>query len=217
MGRFSLAREQMVDTQIRTADVTAYDVLDAFLTVPRELFVPASQTRLAYSDADIRISHTRVMTQPSPLAKLIQLADIKPDDLVLVIGSNTGYSAALVSRLANTVVAVENSEELTERAEATIADLGYDNVAVIFGELAEGVASEGPYDVILIEGTVEEVPENLQHQLKDGGHLIAVDGMSRRGEAIKILRTGDHFSRISAFDTIAPVLPEFRKEQGFAF
>lgn len=217
MGDYSEARRQMVDTQIRTTDVTAYNVLEAFLSVPRELFVPASMRSLAYSDADIRISDTRVMTQPSPLAKLLQLADIEKDDLVLIIASNSGYSAALASQLANTVVAVESDEELAERSQNTIADLGFDNVAVISGDLAEGVPSEGPYDVILIEGVVEEIPKTLLEQLKDGGRLITVNGEGRRAEALKILRTGDAFSRAPAFDTNAPILAEFRRKAVFRF
>ncbi|WP_319531931.1 protein-L-isoaspartate O-methyltransferase [uncultured Cohaesibacter sp.] len=210
------ARRQMVDTQIRTTDVTAYNVLDAFLSVPRELFVPSSSKAFAYSDADIRISENRIMMQPSPLAKLLQLADISKDDLVLVIASNSGYSAAIISQLANTVVAVENDEDLVQRSQDTISDLGYDNVAVISGDLAEGVSSEGPYDVILIEGTVEDIPQHLLEQLKDGGRLVTVSGTDRRAEAVKILRTGNHFSRIAAFDTNAPILSEFRKPSEFS-
>ena len=217
MNKFRQAREQMVDNQVRTTDVTDYNILDAFLTVPRELFVPSKKRALAYSDAEIRINENRILTQPSPLAKLLQLADISSSDLVLIIASNSGYSAALASRLANTVVAVENDDKLTQQAETVISDLGYDNVAMISGNLKEGVPTQGPYDVILIEGTVGEVPQTLLDQLKDGGKLITVEGNSRRAEAIKILRTGNHFSRMSAFDTNAPILPEFIKEDGFVF
>ncbi|TLP49186.1 MULTISPECIES: protein-L-isoaspartate O-methyltransferase family protein [Cohaesibacter] len=217
MNKFRQAREQMVDNQVRTTDVTDYNVLDAFLTVPRELFVPSKKRSLAYSDADIEIDNGRILTQPSPLAKLLQLADISSDDLVLIIASNSGYSAALASRLANTVVAVENNDDLTQQAETVISELGYDNVAMISGHLKEGVPTQGPYDVILIEGTVGEVPQTLLDQLKDGGKLVTVEGNARRAEAIKILRTGDHFSRMSAFDTNAPILPEFVKEDAFVF
>lgn len=217
MIKFSDARQQMVDTQVRTTDVTAYNVLDAFLSVPRELFVPANKRTLAYSDADIRISDTRVLTQPSPLAKLLQLADITSNDLVLIIAPATGYSAALASLLANTVVAVESDDEVAQEAEKVISELGYDNVAMISGDLTIGVPTEGPYDVILIEGTVGEIPQSLLDQLKDGGKLVTVEGNARRAEAVKILRTGDHFSRMSAFDTNAPVLPEFVKKEDFTF
>ena len=217
MGEYDEARQQMVDTQIRTTDVTAYNVLDAFLTVPRELFVPTSLRPLSYSDADIKISDSRTMAQPSPLAKLLQLADISEQDLVLVIAPNSGYSAALASRMANTVVALESDEALAENAQTIMSDLGYDNVAILSGALAEGVSSEGPYDVIFIEGTVEEIPQGLLDQLKDGGRLVTVDGAGRRAEAIRILRTGNHFSRMSAFDTNAPILPEFIREEAFSF
>ena len=217
MIKFSDARQQMVDTQVRTTDVTAYNVLDAFLAVPRELFVPANKRTLAYSDADIRISDTRVLTQPSPLAKLLQLADISSNDLVLIIAPATGYSAALASRLANTVVAVESDDDVAQEAEKVISELGYDNVAMISGDLTIGVPTEGPYDVILIDGTVGEIPQSLLDQLKDGGKLVTVEGNARRAEAVKILRTGDHFSRMSAFDTNAPILPEFVKKEDFSF
>ena len=119
---------------VRTTDVTDYNILDAFLTVPRELFVPSKKRALAYSDAEIRINENRILTQPSPLAKLLQLADISSSDLVLIIASNSGYSAALASRLANTVVAVENDDKLTQQAETVISDLGYDNVCNDFGK-----------------------------------------------------------------------------------
>ena len=217
MAGFDIARQQMVDTQIRTTDVTAYNVLDAFLTVPRELFVPVSLRSLAYSDATIAISTDREMMQPSPLAKLLQLADIKPDDLVLVIAPNSGYSAALASRLANTVVALEKDQSLADEAQDIISGLSYDNVAVIEGKLEEGAASEGPYDVILIEGVVEDIPALLLDQLKDGGRLVTIDGADNKAEAVTILRTGDHFSKLSAFDCNAPRLPDFRKQAGFSF
>ena len=143
MIQFERARTNMVDCQIRTTDVTSYAVLNAFLTVPRENFVPEADRDFAYSDAEIRISNTRIMTQPSSLAKMLQLADIKPDDLILIIGSGSGYTAALASKLSNTVVAVESDEKLAEAAEAAISNLGYDNVAVIAADVKEGVPSEG--------------------------------------------------------------------------
>lgn len=217
MGEYADARRQMVDNQIRTTDVTAYNVLDAFGSVPRELFVPSSLRALAYSDSDIKISDNRTMMQPSPLAKMLQLADISKDDLVLMIGVNSGYSAALVSQLANTVVAIESGEDLVEKAQTSLTDLGCDNVAVISGDLIKGSPSQGPFDVIFIEGAVEQIPQDLLKQLKDGGVLVTVDGAERRAEAVKMLRIGDSFSRIPAFDTNAPVLEEFRKPEGFQF
>ncbi len=217
MGEYADARRQMVDNQIRTTDVTAYNVLEAFEVVPRELFVPAHLRNLAYSDVDIVISDSRCMMQPSPLAKLLQLADIKSEDLVLVIGAQAGYTAALASKMANTVVAVESDEALVEQAQDTLTRLGFDNVAMISGDIAKGYVSEGPYDVIVIEGAVEQLPDDLLNQMKDGGVLVTVDGKERRAEAIKILRNGESFSRIPAFDTNAPILTEFSKPVGFSF
>lgn len=215
MSEFGKARQRMVDNQIRTTDVTSYPVLDAFLTVPREKFVPTPMRSLAYSDSDIRISDHRVMTQPSPLAKMLQLAAIKPDDIVLIIASGSGYTAALASRLSNTVVAVEQDEALAQTSETAISALGYDNVAVISCDPKEGVPSEGPYDVIFIDGAVEEVPQGLLDQLKDGGALVTAEGRDHMAEAVRILRNGDHFSRMPAFDTNAPMLAEFTRTPSF--
>nr|WP_321457113.1 protein-L-isoaspartate O-methyltransferase [uncultured Cohaesibacter sp.] len=217
MVEYSQARLTMVNNQIRTTDVTSYSVLQAFLEVPREKFVPEEQGALAYSDADITISASRTMTQPSPLAKMLQLADIKPEDLVLIIASGSGYSAALASRLSNTVVAVETDETLALAAEASISDLGFDNVAVISADVTKGVPSEGPFDVIFIDGCVEEVPQNLLEQLKNGGVLVTAIGYDQMAEAVRIVRNNDHFSSIPAFDINAPVLSEFQKAPAFQF
>ncbi|MCV6574221.1 MAG: protein-L-isoaspartate O-methyltransferase [Cohaesibacter sp.] len=217
MGEYADARRQMVDNQIRTTDVTAYHVLKAFESVPRELFVPSHMRNLAYSDVDIALTDMRCMMQPSPLAKLLQLAEITADDLVLVVGAQSGYTAALISKMANTVVAVESDDALVEQAQEILTNLSYDNVAMIGGDITKGYASEGPYDVIVVEGAVEDIPRDLLNQLKDGGALVAIDGKERRAEAIKILRQGDNFSTIAAFDTNAPALAEFAKPEEFAF
>lgn len=217
MAGYTESRRQMVDNQIRTTDVTAYNVLEAFGSVPRELFVPSSQQALAYSDSDITVSETRTMMQPSPLAKLLQLTDINANDLVLVIAPNSGYLLALAAQLGNTIVAVENDERLVEKAEGVLSKLGIDNVAVIAGDVSEGAPSQGPFDKIIIEGAVEQIPQSILDQLKDGGSLVTVDGAERRAEAVRVLRTGDTFSQITAFDTNAPVLDEFRKTPEFTF
>ncbi|WP_316862349.1 protein-L-isoaspartate O-methyltransferase [uncultured Cohaesibacter sp.] len=215
MSATSKARKQMVDTQIRTMDVTSYSVLQAFSDVPREKFVPESYRPFAYTDASIPISDRRTMTQPMPLSRLLQLADIKADNLVMIIASGSGYTAALASRLANTVVAVEQNEILAAQAEKSISGLGYDNVAVVTADLTEGVPSQGPYDVILIDGTVEDIPQSILDQLKDGGTLVTVTGSDYTTKAVKIIRTGDHFSSVAAFEASAPVLWQFKNEQGF--
>ncbi len=168
MMDFAAARIKMVDNQIRTTDVTSHSVLNAFLSVPREAFVPANLRPLAYIDEDMQIAAAangqpaRYIMEPSPLAKLLQLGAITKDDLVLEIGCGGGYTAALLSQIAGSVVAVECDESLAAKATATLADLGYDNVAVVTGDLAAGYANDAPYDVIFINGAVEEVPQSRQ-------------------------------------------------------
>ena len=130
---YKAARTKMVDNQIRTTDVTSHEVLDAFLTVPREEFVPAAVKPLAYIDNDIQLAPGRFLMEPSPLAKLIQLADIAPNDIVLEVGCGTGYLAALAAPIASAVVALEDDPDLAAKASAVLSELGMNTVAVVEG------------------------------------------------------------------------------------
>jgi protein-L-isoaspartate(D-aspartate) O-methyltransferase len=177
------ARQKMVDNQIRTTDVTSHSVLKAFLTVAREDFVPTPLKPLAYIDDDMQIAAggddgvARYVMEPSPLAKMLQLAQINRDQVVLEIGCGSGYTAAILSLLAGSVVAVESDAELAEAASERLSDGGYDNVAVVTGDLEKGYAAEAPYDVIFINGAVETVPAALFDQLREGGRLVAAVGV----------------------------------------
>ena len=160
---FSEQRVKMVDGQIRTTDVTSAPLLEAMLAVPREAFVPAKRRNLAYIDEDILISDERegaprYLMEPSPFAKLAQLAEIRPGDAVLDVGAGTGYCAAVLSRLARSVVALESDDSLAEQATSALASLGYDNVSVVRGALPAGHPAGAPYDVIFVGGSVEELP-----------------------------------------------------------
>ncbi len=175
---FSERRVKMVDGQLRTTDVTNAALLEAFLSLPREVFVPADQRDLAYIDEDIRIASgpdgARYLMEPSPMARLLQLAEVGATDRVLVIGCGSGYSAAVLSRLAGSVVALESDAVLAELAESTLAQLGCDAVTVVRGALREGHAAKAPYDVIFIDGAVEELPAGLTDQLSEDGRLVVV-------------------------------------------
>jgi protein-L-isoaspartate(D-aspartate) O-methyltransferase len=217
MMDFTAARIKMVDNQIRTTDVTSHSVLEAFLAVPREAFVPAAQKPLAYIDNDIEIAPGRYLMQPSPLAKLIQLATVAESDVVLEVGCGTGYASAVLSLLAGSVVALESDEALAAQAGETLAELGYDNVAVVAGKLEEGYGAEAPYDVIFVNGAVEVLPEALFGQLRDGGRMVAVEGYGNASQARLFVKERGTASEIRAFNTAVKPLPGFRKAAEFVF
>lgn len=223
MTDFEIARTNMVDNQIRTTDVTSHSILSAFLAVPREAFVPEKLAALAYTDSDIEVKPAgaggvaRYVMEPSPLAKLLQLAEIRPGDVVLEIGAATGYAAAIISRLASSVVALESDEELVAKATENLSAQGCDNVAVVKGSLEKGYAAEAPYDVIFINGAVEVIPDALFEQLRDGGRLVAVTGYGNASTAGVFIREKGAVSNRFAFNTSVKGLPGFRKAAEFVF
>lgn len=212
---YAALRMKMVDGQIRTTDVTSHSVLDAFTAVPREVFVPDAKKAVAYIDNDVEIAVGRYMMAPSPLAKMLQLAEIRSTDQVLDLGAGTGCTAAVLSHLAGSVVALESDADLAATAKANLA--GYSNVAVVSGELAQGCASKGPYDVIVVGGAVEEVPEALFAQLKQGGRLVAIVGRGLSSGAHIYVREGASHSERFAFNASVHLLPGFEKTPEFQF
>lgn len=214
---YKAARTKMVDNQIRTTDVTSHAVLDAFLGVPREEFVPAALRPLAYIDNDIQIAPGRYLMEPSPLAKLIQLAAVESGDVVLEVGCGSGYASAILSRLAGSVVALESDAELAATAAETLSRLGCDNVAVVTGALEKGYADEAPYDAIFVHGAVEFVPDALCAQLRDGGRLVVVEGHGNASQARLYVKEGGRTSQRSVFNTCVKPLPGFSKAREFVF
>lgn len=218
---FQDLRTKMVDNQIRTTDVTDLAVIDAFLTVPREAFVPTVRQAVAYIDEDQPLetdgSAPRYLMEPSPFAKLIQLARVNKNDVVLDIGCGTGYSSAILSHLAGSVIGLESDSTLSAAATARLAELGYDNVVIVSGEMHAGYPSEAPYDVIMIEGGVDFVPDVLFQQLKEGGRLVAVEGRGNASVArIYVKENGVASGRI-AFNTAVRPLPGFERIPQFEF
>jgi protein-L-isoaspartate(D-aspartate) O-methyltransferase len=224
MADLSLQRHNMVESQVRPSDVTDRRILRAMADIPREAFIEPERRALAYLDIDLPISARgalstpgRAMLAPRTFAKLVQLAAIEPTDIVLDVGCATGYSTAILSRLAQTVVALENDPKLAAEATRTLQSLGVDNAAVVEGPLNAGYPSEGPFDVIVVEGAVSEVPAALLGQLNDGGRLVAIlaDRVPSRGAVWR--RTGTTTAHRDAFDAAAPILPGFEKKPGFVF
>jgi protein-L-isoaspartate(D-aspartate) O-methyltransferase len=222
MVDFAKARTTMVDCQIRTIDVTEYDVLDAFSSVPREQFVPDHLKPLAYIDEDILVSakgaEPRYVMEAGPLARLLQLAEIAATDRVLDVGATTGYSAALLSQLAASVVALESDADLAAAAQANLATLGVDNVEVVVGPLTAGCPDKAPFNVILIEGSVEQIPDALYQQLAEGGRIVAVAGShGLAARATVYTRSGESVSGRPAFNTHIRPLPGFAQPKAFVF
>lgn len=220
---FESARARMVDNQLRTTDVTSHSLLSAFLNVPREAFVAEKLAALAYIDSDLEIAAAtdglapRYVMEPSPLAKLLQAAEIGADDVVLDVGAGTGYASAIISRLAKSVVALESDENLASSAKTVLAEQGFGNVTVVKGNLEKGHAAEAPFDVIFLNGAVEVVPEALFDQLRDGGRLIAVIGYGNSSAAQLYVREGASVSKRFLFNTSVKPLPGFRKVVEFVF
>lgn len=217
MADYAQRRTTMVDTQVRPSDVTKFPIIDAMLSVPRESFVPAARREAAYVGENLSLGGTRVILDPRTLAKMLDAADIQPDEMVLDIGAGLGYSAAIAARLAEAVVALEEDTAMAAEAETALSEAGIDNVAVIEGPLAEGSAKHGPFDVILIQGAVQQVPDAITAQLKDGGRIAAIFdegtlGVTRIGYKIDGEMTWRY-----AFNAGAPVLPGFEAAQTFLF
>jgi protein-L-isoaspartate(D-aspartate) O-methyltransferase len=223
MEDFTASREKMVDSQLRTEDVTDYAILAAMGEIPRERFVPARLRPLAYIDEDIVVKEAagatpaRCLMEPAPFARLLQAASIMPSDILLDIGCATGYSTAVLARLANSVVAVEEDPELAALASETLVDLGIANAAVVIGPIIEGYPAEGPYDVIFLGGAVEHVPEALFGQLKEGGRLVGVIGYGRAASATIFTRTEGQIGCRVAFNAHVCPLPGFAKPKAFVF
>ena len=218
---FAAARANMVNCQVRPTDVTDYALIDAMLDVPRERFVPADRRFASYLDEDIEVADgpegRRFMLEPSPFAKLVQLADVGPGDTILDVGCTTGYSTAVLARIGGSVIAVESDEDLVSRATEALNELGIDNAAVVQGPLNEGYAKEAPYDVIVLEGAVDEVPDVILDQLAEGGRLVTVVGRGLAARARLFVREGGAVSSRPEFNAAIPSLPGFEARGGFVF
>jgi protein-L-isoaspartate(D-aspartate) O-methyltransferase len=212
---FQAQRIKMVDGQLRTTDVTGHALLNAFLEVPREMFVPERKRELAYVDADIEVTPGRYLMEPSPLAKLIALAEVKSGDKVLLIGCDTGYAAAILSKLAALVVAVECDAALVAAALENLAALGISNVELVLGDLEKGSPKSAPYDAVIMGGSVESVPSSLVSQLKDGGRLAVVETSGALGAARLYVKRGAEVSGRFGFNAMVNPLPGFAKQPEF--
>jgi protein-L-isoaspartate(D-aspartate) O-methyltransferase len=207
----------MVDCQVRPSDVTSYAIIEAMLWAPRELFVAKARRDVAYAGAEIELAPGRVLLEPRTFAKMLETASIGARDLVLDLAPGTGYSTAVIARMAEAVIAIEPDAELAGPAQALLGDLEVDNAVISQGEPAAGDAAHGPYDVIFINGAVEAVPAALSAQLKEGGRLVAVFRQDGVGQCRVLTRAGAGVSQRHVFDADAPLLAGFEDVAEFAF
>ena len=216
MPDFAARRTMMVDNQVRPSDVTKLPIIEAMLTLPRERFLPGSLAEVAYVGENVALGGGRVLLDPRTLAKMLDALDIKPSELVLDVAAATGYSSAVIARMAEAVIALESDSALADDAEAALEAIGASNVVVERGVLADGAPAHGPYDAMVVEGGIETFPQALTAQLKDGGRVAALflDG------ALGTVRLGvKHDGTIrwrDVFNAAAPVLDGFTAERVFA-
>ena len=215
---FAKSRRMMVDGQVRTADVTRYPIIQAMLNVPREDFVPLDLRAVAYAGDHIPLGEPgRVILDPRIFAKLLDTLEVGPRDFVLDLGPGLGYSAAILGRVAEAVVGIEPDARMAEEAARTLSEHGIDNVVVSQGALTDGDPAHQPYDVIVIEGGVEVLPDALFDQLKEGGRIGAVFVTGAAGQARIGVKSGGRLAWRHVFDATVPVLPGFEKTESFAF
>ena len=215
MTDFSHRRTTMVDTQVRPSDVTKFTIIDAMLSVPREMFVPDDRREAAYAGEHVSLGQGRVVLDPRTLAKMLDAVDIQGDEIVLDVGAGLGYSSAVAARMAEAVIALEEDPDLAAEAEHALSEASADNVAVVSGPLVDGAAKHGPYDVILLQGAVQRMPEALTDQLKEGGRIIAIFDESGLGAVQIGYKIDNAISWRSAFNAGAPVLPGFEANRAF--
>lgn len=215
MSDFAARRIMMVDTQVRPSDVTKFPIIEAMLTVARQDFVPATKREAAYLGENLDLGHGRVLLDPRTLAKMLDALAIDNDELVLDVGCAMGYSAAVIAHMAEAVVAVEVDEAMAAEAQEALSLAGADNVMVHTGLLAEGAPDQGPYDVIIVQGGVAEVPESLGAQLKDGGRIACMFMQGALGEVRIGHKRDNHISWRMSFNAGAPVLDGFQRQNAF--
>ena len=215
MTNFAERRTVMVDTQVRPSDVTKFPIIEAMLSVQREDFVPRAKREAAYMGENLSLGGNRVVLEPRTLAKMLDALDISNDELVLDVGCGYGYSSAVIAHMAEAVVGVEDDESMAREAQDALSAAGIDTVIVHEGPLKDGAPQHGPYDVLIIEGGVAQVPDALLAQLKDGGRAACVFMDGALGEVRIGYKMDGKVTWRMAFNAGAPVLAGFETHGAF--
>ncbi|MEO1313354.1 MAG: protein-L-isoaspartate O-methyltransferase [Pseudomonadota bacterium] len=214
---FDAARTTMVDCQVRPSDVTLYPIIDAMLAVAREDFVPTALRPVAYAGTHIDLGGGRVVLDARVFSKMLDALAISPGDLVLDVGAGLGYSTAVISRLSEAVIGVEEDTDMARDAAQALADGGFDNAVVAEAALTVGDPSHGPYDVIMVEGGVQTIPDTLTAQLKEDGRIAAIFLDGNAGQVRSGVKIGDQIAWRHMFDATAPLLRGFERAEAFEF
>ena len=216
MADYTKRRVMMVDTQVRPSDVTKFPIIDAMLDIPREAFMPDAMREAAYVGENLTLPDGRTMLDPRTLAKMLDALEIEPEHVLLDVACGLGYSTAIAARLADFVVGLEDDASRAEDAQSNLSELGIDNAAVMTGDLTEGAMKSAPYDIIILQGAVEEIPQAILGQLRDGGRIGAIFAEGELG-VVRIGHKSDGMiSWRFAFNAGAPVLDGFGKQRVFA-
>lgn len=216
MTNFTARRTMMVDTQVRPSDVTKFPIIDAMLSVPREVYVPATMQEAAYIGENLDIAAGRVVLEPRTFGKMLDALMIDVGDVVLDIACGLGYSTAVLAQMCDFVVAVEDDDVRAAQAQETLSAQGVDNAAVMTGPLAEGSAKSGPYDIIMVQGAVHTVPDALLDQLREGGRIACIFAEGALGVVRIGLKIDGTVNWRFAFNAGAPVLTGFEKQAAFS-
>ena len=216
---FKTARSNMVENQIRANKVTNLSVINAFKDVPREKFVPDALQEISYVDEDIQLSRNRFMMKPMILARLFQSLNLKGNENILHVGSNTGYGSAILSRMCSSVISLESDKKLFEKSIHTFSNMGFDNVVPLHGSMENGVEKEAPFDIIFIEGSIETEPKSLFGQLNENGKLIAIirPVNIKIGKAKLFFKIRDEIGQENLFDAQVSKLSIFKSKTKFSF
>lgn len=216
MVDYLAARKAMVDGQIRPSDVTLYPIIKALLTVPREVYVPREQRTVAYMDQDIDLGNGRSILAPRTFARMLDVINIQPDELVLAVGSELGYSTAVIAELSEVVIGVEDVT-MAEQASTRLSEEGVDNAVIHTGPLAAGAAEHGPYDSMVILGGIEFIPDSLLEQLKPGGKVVAIRVSDERQQISIGIKTSVRMNWNAVYNASAPLLAGFETAKEFTF
>ena len=216
---FKIARKNMVENQIRANKVTSLNVINAFLDVPREKFVPDALQEISYVDEDIQLSRNRFMMKPMILARLFQSLNLKGNENILHVGSNSGYGSAILSRICSSVISLESDKKLFETSIHTFSNMGFDNVVPLHGSMENGVEKEAPFDIIFIEGSIETEPKSLFGQLNENGKLIAIirPANIKIGKAKLFFKISNEIGLENLFDAQVSKLSIFKSKTKFSF
>jgi protein-L-isoaspartate(D-aspartate) O-methyltransferase len=216
---FKIARKNMVENQIRANKVTSLNVINAFLDVPREKFVPDALQEISYVDEDIQLSRNRFMMKPMILARLFQSLNLKGNENILHVGSNSGYGSAILSRMCSSVISLESDKKLFETSIHTFSNMGFDNVVPLHGSMENGVEKEAPFDIIFIEGSIETEPKSLFGQLNENGKLIAIIRPEniKIGKAKLFFKISNEIGLENLFDAQVSKLSIFKSKTKFSF